>query len=64
MRDSSQLAVCYDVCLLNYSFSLPPLSQSDRADNVLSGTKWEMVTKVREDIKDFKQKKNLDKVLN
>ncbi|XP_011403565.1 PREDICTED: inositol-3-phosphate synthase 1-A-like [Amphimedon queenslandica] len=38
-------------------------NQSDRADNVLSGTKWEMVTKIREDIKDFKQKKNLDKVI-
>lgn len=43
--------------------SSPPF-QSDRADNVLSGTKWEMVTKVRDDIKDFKQKKNLDKVPN
>ena len=63
MSDSSQLAVCYDVSVY-YSFSPPPPSQSDRADNVLSGTKWEMVTKVREDIKDFKQKKNLDKVPN
>ena len=47
-------------CFINQLFLY---SQSDRADNVLSGTKWEMVTKIREDIKDFKLKKNLDKVI-
>lgn len=63
VRDSSQLTMCYDVSVELLFLSSPPF-QSDRADNVLSGTKWEMVTKVRDDIKDFKQKKNLDKVPN
>lgn len=38
------------------------LQQSDRADNILIGTKWEMVEQIRRDIRDFKQKKQLDKV--
>lgn len=38
-------------------------NQSDRADNVLTGNKWEHVQQIRADIRDFKQKKNLDKVI-
>ena len=38
-------------------------NQKDRADNCLSGTKWELVEKLREDIRDFKKKQNLDKVI-
>ena len=37
-------------------------NQADRADNVLRGTKWEMVQNIRRDIKDFKTAKRLDKV--
>ncbi|XP_041466381.1 inositol-3-phosphate synthase 1-A-like [Lytechinus variegatus] len=36
-------------------------NQEDRADNVLSGTKSELVEKIRSDIRDFKQK--VDKVI-
>jgi len=38
------------------------LFQGDRADNVLAGSKQEMMEKIRADIRDFKEKKNLDKV--
>ncbi|RUS77491.1 hypothetical protein EGW08_014738 [Elysia chlorotica] len=38
-------------------------NQKDRADNCLSGTKSEMVEKLREDIRDFKKKQNLEKVI-
>eukprot|EP01084_Bolivina_argentea_P053680 98518_1 len=38
-------------------------NQSDRADNVLTGTKAEMLATVRQNIKDFKQEKDLDKVI-
>lgn len=38
-------------------------NQSDRADNVLSGTKWEMMEKVRENIREFKSKNNVEKVI-
>lgn len=37
-------------------------NQVDRADNVLSGSKQGMMEQIRTDIRDFKQKKNLDKV--
>ena len=37
-------------------------NQVDRADNILSGSKQEMMEQIREDIRDFKQKNNLDKV--
>lgn len=37
-------------------------NQADRADNVLSGTKQEMLEQIRMDIQDFKQKNYLDKV--
>ena len=37
-------------------------NQADRANNVLSGTKKEMVEQVRADIRDFKAKQKLDKV--
>ena len=37
-------------------------NQADRADNVLSGTKQEMLEQIRMDIQDFKQKNCLDKV--
>lgn len=38
-------------------------NQAERADNVLSGSKWEQLERLREDIRDFKNKKNLDKVI-
>merc|ERR1719431_718770 len=38
-------------------------NQSERADNVLPGTKWDHVQQIRADIRDFKEKKNLDKVI-
>ncbi|GFR65946.1 inositol-3-phosphate synthase [Elysia marginata] len=38
-------------------------NQKDRADNCLTGTKSELVDKLREDIRDFKNKQNLDKVI-
>ena len=37
-------------------------NQADRADNVLTGTKREMVEQLRADIRDFKKKQKLDKV--
>jgi len=38
-------------------------NQSDRADNVLEGTKSELVQKIREDIREFKAKNGVDKVI-
>ncbi|XP_072045037.1 inositol-3-phosphate synthase 1-A-like [Amphiura filiformis] len=38
-------------------------NQAERADNVMTGTKWEMVQKIRDDIRDFKTSKKLDKVI-
>lgn len=38
-------------------------NQADRADNVMSGTKQEMMQQIRMDIRDFKEKNNLDKVI-
>lgn len=38
-------------------------NQADRADNVISGTKWEHVEQIRADIRDFKAKHELDKVI-
>uniref|UniRef100_A0A2C9JKQ3 inositol-3-phosphate synthase n=1 Tax=Biomphalaria glabrata TaxID=6526 RepID=A0A2C9JKQ3_BIOGL len=38
-------------------------NQKDRADNLLTGTKEEVVEQIREDIRDFKAKNNLDKVI-
>ncbi|XP_068729896.1 inositol-3-phosphate synthase-like isoform X2 [Montipora capricornis] len=38
-------------------------NQADRADNVLSGTKQEMLEQIRRDIRDFKKKNSLDKVI-
>lgn len=38
-------------------------NQVDRADNVLSGTKQEMMEQIRMDIRDFKKKNSLDKVI-
>ena len=38
-------------------------NQSARADNILTGTKQEQMNQIRQDIKDFKQKNGLDKVL-
>ena len=37
-------------------------NQVDRADNVLSGTKQEMMEQIRMDIRDFKERNSLDKV--
>jgi len=38
-------------------------NQKDRADNVLTGTKGEQLEKIRQDIRDFKAKNKLDKVI-
>jgi len=38
-------------------------NQSSRADNVLSGTKQEQLDKIRSDIREFKEKNGLDKVV-
>jgi myo-inositol-1-phosphate synthase len=38
-------------------------NQKDRADNVLRGTKQEMVDKIRQDIRDFRAKHQLDSVV-
>jgi len=38
-------------------------NQSDRADNVLEGTKTELVQKLREDIREFKAKNECDSVI-
>lgn len=39
-------------------------NQRDRADNLLSGRLDDMMNQIRADIRDFKTKKNLDKVIN
>jgi myo-inositol-1-phosphate synthase len=38
-------------------------NQSDRADNVLSGTKQEQVDEIRKDIRDFRNKSGVEKVI-
>jgi myo-inositol-1-phosphate synthase len=38
-------------------------NQSDRADNLINGTKYEQFLKIRDDINDFKQKSGVDKVI-
>nr|CAD7449311.1 unnamed protein product [Timema bartmani] len=38
-------------------------NQNTRADNVLSGSKWEQVEQIRRDIRDFKTSRSLDKVI-
>ncbi|PRP76070.1 inositol-3-phosphate synthase [Planoprotostelium fungivorum] len=38
-------------------------NQSERADNVVTGTKSELVEKIRKDIRDFKSSNNLDTVI-
>lgn len=38
-------------------------NQSDRADNTISGTKYEQFQQIRKDIKDFKESKGVDKVV-
>lgn len=38
-------------------------NQSDRANNVLQGTKQENLEQIRSDIRNFKESKNLDKVI-
>ncbi|GAB6019481.1 Inositol-3-phosphate synthase 1 [Chamberlinius hualienensis] len=38
-------------------------NQGDRADNILQGSKWEQLEKIRADIQDFKSSKNVDKVI-
>lgn len=38
-------------------------NQKDRANNVLSGSKFEMMEKIRKDIREFKEKNKLDKVI-
>ena len=38
-------------------------NQSERADNVLTGTKQELLTKIREDIRDFRERSAVEKVI-
>jgi myo-inositol-1-phosphate synthase len=38
-------------------------NQEDRADNTIQGTRYEQLQKIREDIRDFKKKNHLDKVV-
>jgi len=38
-------------------------NQKDRADNVVTGTKSELMNKIRQDIRDFKTEKKVDKVV-
>ena len=38
-------------------------NQSDRADNIIHGTRYEQYLHIREDIKNFKKKNNVDKVV-
>jgi len=38
-------------------------NQSERADNLLSGSKWEHLEQIRADIRDFISKKKVDKVI-
>lgn len=38
-------------------------NQEDRADNIILGTKWQQVEKIRSDIKEFKEKHKLGKVI-
>ena len=38
-------------------------NQGDRADNVLSGCKWDQLNKIRADIRDCKEKNQVDKVI-
>ncbi|NEU34374.1 hypothetical protein GN156_27365, partial [bacterium LRH843] len=38
-------------------------NQSERADNVLTGTKWEQLEAIRKDIRDMKEKQNVDQVI-
>jgi len=38
-------------------------NQKDRANNVLTGSKWEMTERIRADIREFKTKNNLDSVI-
>lgn len=38
-------------------------NQADRADNIIHGTKWQHVQQIREDIRDFKNRNQLDKVI-
>lgn len=38
-------------------------NQVERADNVLTGSKQEMMTKIREDIREFKKSSGVDKVI-
>ena len=38
-------------------------NQAERADNVIPGSKWEQLQQLRRDIRDFKAKKNLDKII-
>jgi len=38
-------------------------NQKDRANNVLTGTKQEMLEKIRQDMRDFKAKNKLDKIV-
>jgi len=46
-----------------YSSSFIASNQSDRADNVIGGSKGEQLEQIRKDIRDFKENNQLDKVI-
>lgn len=49
--------------LLLFSSDFIAANQSERANNVLSGTKWEQMMKIRQDIQEFKETNEVDKVI-
>ncbi len=56
MKDMKPLPTIYDPDFI-------AANQSDRADNVLTGSKWEQLEKIRQDIRDFKAANNLEQVI-
>ena len=47
--------------VFDLSFVAP--NQKDRADNVIPGSKWEQLETVRQQMRDFKEKNGLDKII-
>ena len=46
-----------------YDHDFIAANQSDRADNLIHGTRYEQFMKIREDIREFKEANNVDKVV-
>ena len=46
-----------------FSLDFVAPNQAERADNVLTGPKWEQIERVRRDIRDFKRTSRVDKVI-